>query len=153
VDLDFVVRAIGGLKAYRWNFYKNPERMRHFRERAWRSFLSDYQRHRGERYMAGSLPHTPFSDRQFDASLVSYFLFVYQDQLSYEFHRDSILELMRVTSGELRIYPTVTFEGKHSIYLDRMLPDPVLQHLRLDEVATDFEFLANSNSFLSIKHR
>ncbi|MCI0538312.1 MAG: class I SAM-dependent methyltransferase, partial [Verrucomicrobiales bacterium] len=96
-DLDFVVRAIGDLKVYRWGFYKNPQRMRHFRERSWRTFLDDYRRHRGERYMAGLLPRTPFVDRQFDISLVSYFLFVYQDQLSYEFHKDSILELMRIS--------------------------------------------------------
>ena len=31
---------------------------------------------------------------------MSYFLFAYQDRLSYEFHRDSILEIMRVTRGE-----------------------------------------------------
>jgi hypothetical protein len=151
LDLDCIVRAIGGLEVYRWNFYGNPERLRRFRERAWRTFLSDYAHFRGERYIAGSLPRTPFSDRQFDVSLVSYFLFVYQDQFSYEFHKESIIELMRVTSGELRIYPTVTFEGERSTYLDRLLSDPGMRHLRFDEVATDFEFLVNSNSFLQVR--
>ncbi len=151
-DLDFVFRAIGGLEVYRWSFYKSPEGMRLFRERAWKTFLSDYQRHRSSRYVAGLLPGIPFSNGRFHTSLVSYFLFVYQDQLTYEFHRDSILDLMRVTSTELRIYPTVTFEGERSIHLDRLRNDPSLQPFRFDEVATDFEFLANSNSFLRVRH-
>jgi hypothetical protein len=153
VDLELVLSKIHNLSVYRWNFYKDTERLRRFRERSWRTFLSDYQRHRDERYQAGSLPKTPFADRHFDASLVSYFLFVYQDQLSYEFHRDSIVELMRVTSDELRIYPTVTFEGERSIYLNRLFKDPALGHLRFEEIATDFEFLVNSNSFLRVSHR
>jgi hypothetical protein len=42
-------------------------------------------------------------------TLVSYLLFAYQDRFDCAFHRDSILEIMRVTRGEARIYPTVTF--------------------------------------------
>jgi hypothetical protein len=45
----------------------------------------------------------PFADSEFDPTLVSYLLFAYQDRFDYEFHRDSILEIMRVTRGEARI--------------------------------------------------
>jgi hypothetical protein len=38
-----------------------------------------------------------FYDGEFDLTLVSYLLFAYQDRFDYEFHRDSILEIMRVT--------------------------------------------------------
>ena len=62
-------------------------------------FLSDYKTH-SERYVAGELPRLRFADREFDMTLVSYFLFAYQNRLGYEFHRDSILEIMRVTRGE-----------------------------------------------------
>ena len=87
---------------------------------------------------------------QFDVTLVSYFLFAYQDRLGYEFHRDSILEIMRVTRGEARIYPTVTFEAQPSEYIPRLLSDPALQRFAFTEIKTDFEFLVNSNSFLRV---
>jgi hypothetical protein len=152
-DLDEVVRGMAGLTTYRWAFYESPEKMRVFRERAYRTFLADYPDGRGKRYVAGELPHLPFATRQFDLSLVSYLLFVYEDQLSYAFHRASILELTRVTRQEVRIYPTVTFEARRSAYLERMQSDPELAHLEFQEVPTDFEFLAGSNSYLSIRER
>jgi hypothetical protein len=47
--------------------------------------------------VAGELPRLPFADGEFDLTLVSYLLFGYQDRFDYEFHRESILEIMRVT--------------------------------------------------------
>jgi hypothetical protein len=83
---------------------------------------------------------------------VSYFLFPYQDRLGYEFHRDSILEIMRVTREEARIYPTVTFEAQPSEYIPMLRLDPALQRFEFTEIRTDFEFLVNSNWFLRVKH-
>jgi hypothetical protein len=90
--------------------------MRKLRKRASMMFLSDYETHL-ERYVAGELPRLPFADCKFDLTLVSYFLFAYEERLSYEFHRDSILQIMRVTQVEARIYPTVTFEAQPSEYV------------------------------------
>src|SRR6266478_3034987 len=97
--------------------------MRELRKRASTIFLSDYKTH-PERYVAGELPRLGFADRDFDLTLVSYFLFAYQDQLGYEFHRESILEIMRVTRDEARIYPTVTFEAQPSEYIPMLRSDP-----------------------------
>jgi hypothetical protein len=152
-DLDEVVRGMAGLATYRWSFYQSPEGMRQFRERAYRTFLDDYRVGRGVRYIAGEMPQLPFGREQFALSLVSYLLFVYEDQFSYEFHRESLLELTRVTRDEVRIYPTVTFEARRSTYLDRIKVDPALGHLEFREVPTDFEFLVGSNSYLSIRRR
>jgi hypothetical protein len=149
-DLDSVFRAIGSVPTYRWTYYKNPEHMRELRKHASSGFFRDYKAH-PERYVSGALPRLPFADASFDITLVSYFLFAYQDQLSYEFHRDSILEIMRVTQSEARIYPTVTFEAQPSKYLPLMQSDPALNDFDLTEVKTDFEFLVNSNSFLQIR--
>jgi hypothetical protein len=99
-------------------------------------------------YAAGELPSLPFVD----LTLVSYFLFACQDRLSYQFHHDSILEIMRVTRGEARIYPTVTFEGQPSEYTSMLRSDPALKRFRFTEAKTDFEFLVNSNSFLRVNH-
>jgi hypothetical protein len=149
-DLESVYHTIGSVPTYRWNYYKTPERMREFRERAYSIFLSDYKEH-PERYVAGELPSLPFPDGSFDLTLVSYFLFAYEERLTYEFHRDSILEVMRVTRGEARIYPTVTFEAQPSQYVSMLRSDPALKRFRFTEVKTDFEFLVNSNLFLRVR--
>lgn len=133
------------------DYYKNPEYMRELRKRASTIFLSDYKIH-PERYVAGELPRLSFADGEFDLSLESYFLFAYQDRLDYEFHRESILEIMRVTRGEARIYPTVTFEAQPSEYIPMLRSDPALESFAFAEIKTDFEFLVNSNSFLKVRH-
>jgi SAM-dependent methyltransferase len=148
-DLESVYQSIGRVPTYRWAFYKNPEYMRALRERASAIFFLDYKIH-PERYVAGKLPRLPFADAEFDLALVSYLLFAYQDRFDYEFHRDSILEIMRVTRGEARIYPTVTFDAQPSEYLSVLRSDPVLRQFALTEIKTDFEFLLNSNSFLRV---
>lgn len=152
-DLDHVVNAVRDLKTYNWHFYESPERLRGFRERAYQTFLEDYAMRCGVRYVAGRLPELPFADDQFDLTLVSYLLFVYEDQLDYEFHQRSVLELMRVTRGEAKVYPTVTFEAVPSNHLARLQEDPELRHLGFEMVRTDFEFLRNSNCFLRIFRR
>ena len=149
-DLDHILDAVRDLKTYRWDFYKSPENLRGFRERAYKTFLADYRRDEPGRYVRGRLPTLPFADGQFDLTLVSYFMFVYEDQFDYEFHRQSVLEIMRVTRGEARFYPVVTFEAKRSSYIDRLQKDRELKHLAFELVQTDFEFLLNSNYYLRV---
>ena len=151
-DLDQVLRDIGGLKTYKWDFYRDTDNLRRLREQAYRAFLADFALHRGSRYIAGRLPKLPFGDRQFDLTLVSYLLLVYEDHFDYEFHRQSLLDLMRVTRGEARLYPLVTFEARRSTYIDRFKADPALRQFRFEEVKTDFEFLVGSNWFLRVTH-
>jgi hypothetical protein len=142
-----------GLPTYRWDYYRDRDHMRELRARALHRFLPDYLEHRSARYVPGQLPHLPFADDTLDLTLVSYFLFAYEEKFSYEFHRDATLELARITRGEVRLYPTVTFEAEQSTYIPRLLRDPALNHLRFEEVLTDFEFLLNSNRFLRITRR
>ena len=148
-DLDSVYHAIGKVPTYRWSYYKTPGRMREFRARAYSTFTLDYKAH-PDRYVAGELPRLPFADARFDVTLVSYLLFAYQDRLSYEFHRDSVLEIMRVTRDEARIYPTVTLEAQPSEYVRMLQSDPAFEEFDLEVIKTDFEFLVNSNSFLRV---
>jgi hypothetical protein len=151
-DLDQVLRDIRGLKTYKWDFYRDTDNLRRLREQSYRAFLADYALHRGTRYIGGRLPNLPFGDRQFDLTLVSYLLFVYEERFDYEFHRQSLLDLMRVTRGEARLYPIVTFEAKRCSYVDRFKSDPALHRFRFEEVRTDFEFLVGSNWFLRVTH-
>jgi SAM-dependent methyltransferase len=149
-DLESVYQSIGQVPTYRWAFYKNPDHMRALRARACAIFFNDFQIH-PERYVAGQLPRLPFANCEFDLTLVSYLLFAYQDGFDYEFHRSSLLEIMRVTREEARIYPTVTFEAQPSEYVPMLRADPALKQFVFTEVKTDFEFLVNSNSFLCVK--
>jgi len=148
-DLESVYQSIGRVPTYRWVFYKNPDYMRTLRERASAMFFSDLKMH-PEHYVAGELPRLPFMDGEFDLALTSYLLFAYQDRFDYEFHRDSILEIIRVTRGEACIYPTVTFEAQPSEYIPMLRADPAVRHFTFTEIKTDFEFLVNSNSFLKV---
>ena len=148
-DLDKVISGVRGLPTYRWTAYRDPEHVRELRERAVARFLEDFPAH-PDRYRVGSLPKLPFSTGEFDLTLVSYLLFAYDTHFNYEFHRDSILELMRITRGEVRIYPTVTFEAEPSPHIARLQSDPACRAFRFEEIRTDFEFLAGSNSFLRI---
>jgi hypothetical protein len=151
-DLEEITDSIGKTKVYRWDFYGSPQGMRAFRERAYKAFLKDFRAH-PQNYVTGELPKTQFRNGEFDLTLVSYLLFVYEDQLSYDFHKDSIRELMRITRGEIRIYPTVTFEAQRSRFLDGIVKEPEFSAWKFQEVATDFEFLRGSNSYLSISRQ
>lgn len=152
-DLEAVTRNIALAKTYKWDFYKSPDGMREYRQRAYQSFLADYRTHGEQRYVAGSLPHLPFRDREFDVTLVSYLLFVYDDHFDYAFHKASLLEIMRVTANEARCYPIVTFKAQRSRHLATLQADPDLKHFIFELVPTDFEFLIGSNYFLRIRRR
>jgi hypothetical protein len=152
-DLDHIIEAVRDLKTYRWDFYESPEKLRTFRERAYQAFLADYRNGEAGRYVPGRLPTLPFRDGEFDLTLVSYLLLVYEDQFDYEFHKRSLQEIMRVTRDEARLYPIVTFEAKRSSYLDSLRADRELAYLGFEEVRTDFEFLLNSNYYLRVFRR
>jgi hypothetical protein len=70
------------------------------------------------RYVAAALPALPFADRSFDLTLSAHLLFTYSDPASggllpnspftLEWHLAAADELLRVTRGEVRLYPTTT---------------------------------------------
>jgi hypothetical protein len=152
LDLNLFTDRLDSCRRVAWSFYKNPEYMCTFREGTSVIFFSDYNSH-PERYMAGKLPRLPFYGDKFDLTLVSYLLFAYQDRFDYEFHRDSIPEIMRVTRGEARVYPTVMFEAQASEYIPMLRSDAALRQFAFTEIKTGFEFLVNSNSFLRVARR
>lgn len=151
-DLDKVIAGVRGLSTYRWTAYRDPEHVRELRERAVKRFLADFPEH-PNRYRVGALPELPFADREFNVTLVSYLLFAYDAHFSYEFHRNALLEVMRVTKDEARIYPTINFEGEPSEYVARLQFDPACGKFAFSIVRTDFEFLVGSNCFLRVTHR
>ncbi|MGH3753535.1 MAG: hypothetical protein ACRDRP_12705 [Pseudonocardiaceae bacterium] len=69
-------------------------------------FAADY-RADGERYVTAALPDLPFPDGHFRLALSSYLVFVYPEHFDFDWHVNGLLELIRVTHGEVRVFPLV----------------------------------------------
>ena len=135
---------------YRWELYKNLEGLRQYREKAYKKFISHFSKN-PQHYAIESLPNLSFQDNAFTLTLTSYFLFLYDELFDYHFHRDSLLELSRVTSGEVRIYPLVNIKAMRSPFIERILNDEKCHHLKFEIKKVDFEFVKNANELLIVK--
>ena len=135
---------------YNWTFYRDPDELARYRTIARELFLKDYSTNR-ERYVTTSLPSTGFADREFNLVLVSYFLFLYDDLLDYDFHKRSILELARIAQREVRIYPLANLRGMKSVFVESLTRDPDCAALAFTIIKSDFEFLKNANEMLIIR--
>ena len=152
-DLDDVLHQLPGvMHKYNWDFYRDPEALRSYRETARIRFLEDYTAN-PNRYVTASLPGTGFEDNQFSLVLVSYFLFLYDEQFDYEFHKRSILELARIAAREVRIYPLTNFNAEQSRFVERLVHERECAHLSFEIIPSGFAFLKNSNELLNIRKR
>ncbi|GAB4588838.1 hypothetical protein Ntsu_66700 [Nocardia sp. IFM 10818] len=96
---------------YLWDFYGgDPAVHRRMRHRAVRRFVADLVAC-PQRYVEAGLPSLPFADKEFDLVLSSHLLFTYADRLKPDFHLAALLELARVSAGEVRVYPLVEHSG------------------------------------------
>jgi len=120
---------------------------------AMRQFLVDYEegKERGY-YQLQSLPKLSFSDKSFNLALSSHFLFLYSDHLDYAFHKEAILEMLRVAS-EVRIFPLLTLKNKRSPYLEEMIEELKCLGYEAQIVKTDYEFQKGADEMLQIKGR
>jgi len=134
-----------------WSYHRSPENLKDNRIRVLNNFLSDYNTGKQDgRYLIGELPNLSFGDGQFQLALCSHFLFLYSDQLSYEFHCLSVLELLRV-AREVRIFPLLTLMLDKSPYLQ-----PIIEHLaKIGFSATvervEYEMQKGGNEMLRIR--
>ncbi|HJP78022.1 MAG TPA: methyltransferase domain-containing protein [Pseudonocardiaceae bacterium] len=109
-----------------WSWYGSRERREEMRAEAARHFLADIAARPG-RYVAGDVHHLPFADNSFDLVLCSHLLFTWSDVLDDDWHRRAIRELLRVSRGEVRIFPTVVQKTGNTV--------PFLPALREDFAA------------------
>ena len=118
---------------------------------AMKEFLFDYNDGLREgRYIHGSLPKLPFKDDEFDIALVGNLLFVYSQQLSEDFHIQSIIELCRV-SPEVRIFPLMEVGiRKPSRYLESVLDKLSKEGYKAKKVKIQYEFKKGANEMLQI---
>jgi hypothetical protein len=152
-DLDHVMGQLPSIaERYIWDFYKDVDGLRAHRERAYQAFVEDFRRYGRERYIPTTLPATSFADAQFRLALSSHLLFLYDDQLDYSFHKQTILELLRVVSHEVRIFPLVNLRNERGSALARLFEDADLQRYFMQIEPVNYEFIKNGNEMLVIRH-
>ena len=130
-----------GVDRYRWDFYGDLEGHRQMRARSAAIFSHDIDEH-PERYLAASLPDLPFGDRQFDVVVSSHFLFTYADRLDADFHVAALIELLRVCSREVRVFPLLDQAGRRpgamiGAVLSRLTRQGI--EVKVQEVAYEFQ--------------
>lgn len=152
-DLGNVMQSLKGCEErYNWDFYKNPEGLFEHRRRAAEIFAADYEKEGTARYVTAEFPNSPFLDNEFTLTLVSHFLFLYDEHLDYDFHRNTIEELLRVTRGEIRIFPLMNLRWKPSEFVDRVINDIADSRIEMTVEKTSFEFIKGGDAMLRIKN-
>ena len=148
---DIIEQVIDTPQDWVWSFHKNPQDLRNTRERALSLFLDDYERGKqAGRYQIGALPQLEFDDNSFDLALCSHFLFLYSAQVDYEFHRESIYEMLRI-SREIRIFPLLTLMLEPSPHLKPLIEDLNDKGYWVSIQKVDYELQRGGNEMLVVK--
>ena len=134
-----------------WQSITSPEHLYNIRMSAMEQFIIDFSEGvKQGRYINESLPTLSFNNQQFDLALCSHFLFTYSQELSLEFHQQSVLEMCRVAK-EVRIFPVLeSFTGKPSLYLDPIIETLSAEGYQVMIEQTPYEFQINGNQMLKI---
>jgi SAM-dependent methyltransferase len=136
---------------FRWNTIKSVDELGKIRMNAMMQFLENYEQGKAQgKYIAGSLPSLDFPDNSFDIALSSHFLFLYSDNLTYEFHYNSICEMLRISS-EVRIFPLVDVNSNKSTYVSRIVDD--LNDYNIEIRKVNYEFQINGNELMTISKK
>jgi hypothetical protein len=151
-DIEYVMARLSKVThLYEWEHYTSVEAVRENRTRGLLGFEKDYTSGIAQkRYIKAALPHLPFINRSYDLVLSAHFLFIYSDKFDYKFHLESTLELCRVSSREVRIYPLQGLDAKPYEYIDRLFSDLGEREIVAEAVKVPFEFLKGSNQMLRL---
>jgi hypothetical protein len=133
-----------------WDYFKSIADLTQARSKALNDHTKD-RRQNPERYVPVVLPDLPFNDEAFDLTLSAHFLFMYSDRLDYDFHLKTVKELMRVTRGELRIFPLVDLSCKRYEHLERLIADLVREGFAAEEIEVPYEFQKGAKQMLKIR--
>jgi hypothetical protein len=135
---------------YKWDYFNDIEGLRKHRLSALQDCTNDMIRS-SERYIPVTLPSLPFKNEEFDMLLSAHFLFMYADRLDYQFHIETLNELLRVTKEEIRIFPLVDLEGKRYEHLEKIISYLANIGCTVEEIKVPYEFQTNANSMLKIR--
>ena len=133
-----------------WDAISSLEDLERIRMEAMQRFLVSYEDGRVQGlYVPGELPELPFADQTFDLALSSHFLFLYTDNLTFDFHVSAILEMLRV-AHEVRIFPLLDMNARESHYLNGVLES--FQEYKPEIRRVNYEFQRGGNRMLRIRN-
>lgn len=139
---------MAGEGRYDWSFYGSPDGHRAMRQASAEVFGHDLLVNPG-RYVPASLPDLPFRVRQFDLVLCSHLLFTYADRLDAAFHLLALLEMRRVCSGEVRVFPLLDQAGRPQDDLVTQLTTDLAEGgVRAEVREVPYEFQRGGNRML-----
>ena len=134
-----------------WSYHKSPEHLKENRLNVLRRFVADYENGKNQgRYVIGELPILEFDDSQFQLALCSHFLFLYSDHFTYEFHRASVLEMLRVAS-EVRFFPLLTLMLRESPYVQPLIEELTSEGFAVSVEKVGYELQRGGNEMLRIR--
>jgi len=150
-DLEIVIRNVEKVRQnYMWSYFRSVSELKSHRIKALTDCVS-HMKQAPERYVPSTLPVLPFGDKQFDMTLSAHFLFLYEDRLDYDFHLQTIKELLRVSKREVRIFPLVNLACGRYGYLDDIMDYLKRRGCTVDEAPVSYEFQRGANSMLRIR--
>lgn len=137
-----------------WTTIPSPEKLGQIRMAAMRQFLADFPLGlQQRRYQNQLLPNLSFDSQQFGLALCSHFLFTYSDQLSFEFHLASIVEMCRVAEV-VRIFSLlVNMTGEISPFLEPVMKELTAQGYSVQIKQVPYEFQKGGNQLLQISEK
>lgn len=134
-----------------WSYHKSPDDLRDTRDKVTEKFVSDFDKNRDStRYVIGGLPNLPFSDGEFDLALCSHFLFLYSNYFTYEFHLQSIREMLRV-AREVRIFPLLTLMLDESPYVESLEKELTLGGYSVEISRAKYELQKGGNKMMVVR--
>jgi len=133
-----------------WNHIASTTELRNLRKTAMTMFIEDYDIGLKEgRYIFAELPKLPFKDNEFNLALCSHLMFLYSDILSYEFHVESIKEMLRVAI-EIRIFPIVDLNCNQSAYVEDIIEHFTAEGYDVTIEQCGYEFQKGANKLMRI---
>ena len=146
--MNVLIEGLASTDSFVWNFFSNIEDLKEKRDNACREFIEDYKINRETNYIKSDLNNLPFPDNSFSMVLCSHLLFIYDHRLNYKFHLNTIKEMIRVSSKEVRIYPLVKNRKLKSNFVECIIKD--LSDVDIQIVKVDYEFRKGGNEMMRI---
>jgi hypothetical protein len=134
-----------------WTSIASVEELGRTRLAAMEEFLTDFPSGKEQgRYVEGELPQLPFADKEFDLAICSHLLFLYSEQLSLDFHTESIRELCRV-ADEVRIFPLLELGARESRHLPAVIDNLSKSGYSVTIAPVAYEFQRGGNQMMIAK--
>ncbi|MDA8433895.1 MAG: hypothetical protein M0Z60_13175 [Nitrospiraceae bacterium] len=154
-DIALINEKLGGVAhLYLWDYYRDRDGLISKRREALGRFAADFPRGRAAgRYVAASLPRLPFADGTFSLVLSCHFLFLYGDMLDIDFHKECLLELARVSSGDVLIFPLSGLDGDPYPHLGEVLRFLDVNGVEAGIRRAPFEFQRDANMMMRLRRK